>query len=853
MRRILASFGAGLLTLGLTSGTSAAKQATGQTEEPSSAAAPRTSEVLPPDPTAAGPYATKRLDIVRSWASVDVGFPPEAAQLIGSNLVEDVSEVTYPVDASGDVPSGTFPIVVLLHGMHAWCAGQGPVMDPAPVWCPEGERPVPNYRGYRYLADVLASQGRIVVSVSANAVNALDFWASWGALPVSGMDARARLVAYHLGVLADANAGAVEGLGDALVGHVDVDRTVLIGHSRGGEGVTVAALSLERMANAPATVVGVVNLAPTAFAESAPATAATVTLLPACDGDVSDLQGQGYVERGRDLYGDQGSLRSSVWFAGGNHNYLNTEWTPGLSLSGTGKDDAKMAYDTGRASGSCQPQFRLSPEQERAVGLAYVTAFTRWAQDGNAAMLPLLDGTGTLPSTVAQGAFTVRVSSLAGPDRLLAVPDAQTSVVGDGVRIRLCLGSRLPSNDAAYRSYCGFRRVRPGFDTSWLGVDSFPVPLPGRTAVHLRWTAAGSGWMDLDGEVDLTDSSRLSARVVIDPRTRGSVHMVVRDASGASATVPLRGLPLQSITRGVSAARLVPQQAWIDPADARGIDLAHVTAVGLATTGSGGAWLLDVSHRTAMPAPPAAVLPVATVEHAEFRVAPGPSTVRVRVHLDRPAPTGAQFAVGLQFPDEINAQPVSAFVDVAPGADSAEIPISMVAPQVVSPTDQFGGYVAVYPMRGATTETAGASINVVLEGADIRTLAVDAPVVEANPGRALTWTFRSSDGEYASANLAFVDASMDYSDLTRRFRQERGLPASGPIVEVDTLDLYTEEIAPGIFRATLPLSTRAARGAWISYRVSSVSGAAMSEGDLVLTGTVGIGAGLGPPESPVGD
>ena len=847
MRRLLVSCSAGLLILGLASGTSAAQQPPGQS------AAPRTSEVLPPDPAAAGPYATKRLDIVRSWAGVDVGFPPEAAEFIGSNLVEDVSEVTYPVDASGDVPSGRFPIVVLLHGMHAWCAGKGPVMDPAPVWCPEGERPVPNYQGYRYLADVLASQGRIVVSVSANAVNALDFWASWGGLPISGMDARARLVAYHLGVMASANAGPVEGLGDALVGHVDVDRTVLVGHSRGGEGVTAAAMSLERMTDAPGTVVGVVNLAPTAFAESAPATAATVTLLPACDGDVSDLQGQGYVERGRDLYGDQGSLRSSVWFAGGNHNYLNTEWTPGLSLSGTGKDDAELAYDTGRASGSCQPQLRLSPEQERAVGLAYVAAFTRLVQDGEAGVLSLLDGTGTVPDTIAQEGLTVRVSSLAGPDRLLAVPDPQTRVSGDGLRIRLCNGSRLPSNDVEYRGYCGFRRVRPGFDTSWLGVDYFPVPLPGRTAVHLRWTSAGSGVMELGDAVDLTDSTRLSARVIVDPRTRGTVRMVVRDASGASATLPLRGLPLQPLTRGMSAARLVPQQAWIDLADAEGIDLEHVTAVGLATTGSGGAWLLDLSHRTGTPAPVAAVLPVATVEHAEFRVGPGTSTVRLRVQLDRPAPNGARFAVGMSFPELLNARLLSNFVEVAPGANSAEIPITVTVPQVVSPTDQFGGYVGLYPMRGATTEMQGASANIIPEGVTTRTLTLDAPIVEANPGHALTWTFRSSDGAPVSVDLTFVDASMDYSDLTRRFRNERGLPASGPIVDNGQLQLFTEEVSPGVFEATLPLSTSAARGAWISYRVSSVSGAALPEGDLILTGTVGIGAGFGPPESPVGD
>ena len=94
---------------------------------------------------------------------------------------------------------------------------------------------------------------------------------------------------------------------------------------------------------------------------------------------------------------------------------------------------------------------------------------------------------------------------------------------------------------------------------------------------------------------------------------------------------------------------------------------------------------------------------------------------------------------------------------------------------------------------------------------------------------------------------------MDYSDLAPRFRRERGLPASGPIVEADDIQLATERIAPGVFRARLPLSKTAARGAWVTYRVSSVSGAAMPADDIGLTGTVGVGAGFGPPESPIGD
>ena len=61
---------------------------------------------------------------------------------------------------------------MLLHGRHSTChqgsqAGGG--------WpCAAGWETIPSFQGYDYLAENLASWGYIVVSVSANGINARD-------------------------------------------------------------------------------------------------------------------------------------------------------------------------------------------------------------------------------------------------------------------------------------------------------------------------------------------------------------------------------------------------------------------------------------------------------------------------------------------------------------------------------------------------------------------------------------------------------------------------------------------------------------------------------------------------------
>jgi hypothetical protein len=226
--------------------------------------------------------------------------------------------------------------------------------------------PVPSYRGFDAAAQALASHGYQVVSISADAINALDFVDDGGAL------ARAQLVLVHLALWKQWSTSVSGPYRDKFIGKIDLRNVGLMGHSRGGEGVARAA-TLNAELGGKYGIRAVWPLAPTDFARfSVPGVAMSV-LLPDCDGDVVDLQGQKYYDYTRyALYGDR-APRSTVLVMGANHNFFNTEWTPGSSAAPS-VDDRSDAE--GSPCGSTTVS-RLRPSEQQAVARAYIAGFFR--------------------------------------------------------------------------------------------------------------------------------------------------------------------------------------------------------------------------------------------------------------------------------------------------------------------------------------------------------------------------------------------------------------------------------------------------------------------------------------------
>ena len=107
---------------------------------------------------------------------------------------------------------GPFPLVLIVHGNH----GMEDVSDP----------------GYAYLGEFLASRGYLVASVDENFING-----SWtGDFRGKEMAIRAWLLLEHLSLWRDWNATP----GHRFEGRVDLERIALVGHSRGGEAVSIA-------------------------------------------------------------------------------------------------------------------------------------------------------------------------------------------------------------------------------------------------------------------------------------------------------------------------------------------------------------------------------------------------------------------------------------------------------------------------------------------------------------------------------------------------------------------------------------------------------------------------------------
>ncbi len=253
--------------------------------------------------------------------------------------------VWYPQDAQGNLP-----LVLVVHGNHDMMRFSDP--------------------GYAWIGEHLASRGHVVVSVDQNFLNGSIF----GGINRENAT-RGWLMLKHLEAWREWRDSPQH----PLHGQADTDRVVLIGHSRGGEAVTLAG-AFNQLRHHPEDasiefdfdfgIQGVAAIAPVdgQFWPSGKPTPLQDTsyfvIHGGYDSDVSSFTGDRQYARTRpDM--DQGRFSASLYLHHANHGQFNTVWGDS---------------DVGRAARFILNRSPLisGPEQRRA-GLLYLTGFVESA------------------------------------------------------------------------------------------------------------------------------------------------------------------------------------------------------------------------------------------------------------------------------------------------------------------------------------------------------------------------------------------------------------------------------------------------------------------------------------------
>ncbi|BBH19079.1 hypothetical protein Back11_04240 [Paenibacillus baekrokdamisoli] len=210
------------------------------------------------------------------------------------------------------------------------------------VWMPVGESPFPlvlivhgnhlmeqfSDEGYGYLGELLATRGFIAVSVDENFLN----YSVWADIPAQDMKVRAWMLLKHLQQINDFSKQE----GNPFSGRVDMQSIALIGHSRGGQAVAMAADSSKWFSEDKSLmgiksfhIGAVIGIAPTdKTVDKQSATlkdTSYLTLQGASDGDVDTFNGERQYIRTSITSGSQ-SFKTSLYIGEANHSRFNTSW-----------------------------------------------------------------------------------------------------------------------------------------------------------------------------------------------------------------------------------------------------------------------------------------------------------------------------------------------------------------------------------------------------------------------------------------------------------------------------------------------------------------------------------------------
>lgn len=257
-------------------------------------------------------------------------------------------EGEFPLNARVWYPKGkgSFPLVLIVHGNHSM----------------EEE----SDDGYRYLGEHLASRGYITVSVDENFLNG-----SWSGGVGGENDVRGWMLLKHLELWESWNNSEYS----VFYNKVDLNNIALIGHSRGGEAVSIAAAfnKLKRYPNDADTrfdfnynIKSIAAIAPT-DGQYKPAGKLTplenvdyLLIQGSNDGDVSSFYGSRQFNRIEFSDGEY-HFKTSLYIGGANHGQFNTSW---------GRYDLSFPQGLFLNTDSL-----IKGEDQREIALVYISAF----------------------------------------------------------------------------------------------------------------------------------------------------------------------------------------------------------------------------------------------------------------------------------------------------------------------------------------------------------------------------------------------------------------------------------------------------------------------------------------------